>query len=203
MLRIAEGEQLLFELGEIDALVAAPRLVQHHVVLVSGITAIVGLERADLAARELGAPHHVEHPADLLARDHRLETVAAGVVDELGRVGRTVGPDEMTRSGAGDTRIDETGPRPGGRIRDDGRTRGRAHLRGERVHGVVRQPVTDLTGFVVTDEHLIDDLVVAARARGVVRAVQHELAPRDVGESVRVVAGGQEQRRQWFGAFLE
>ena len=73
----------------------------------------------------------------------------------------------------------------------------------ERVDRVVREPVADLACFRVADADLLDDLVAAARARRVVRAVQDQLSPRDLGERVRVLRGRQEEGRERLGALLE
>ncbi|HVJ98518.1 MAG TPA: hypothetical protein VNC41_16945, partial [Acidimicrobiia bacterium] len=66
-----------------------------------------------------------------------------------------------------------------------------------------REAVADLTRFVVTHKDLVDDFVVAARARRVVRAVQHELFPSERGERVRILRGRGEQRGERLGPLLE
>ena len=100
------------------------------------------------------------------------------------------GPTKWHGPRPGNVRLDEAASAP----RAVGFTttvapRGRVDVRGERAHRVAREAVADLARLVVAHEHLVDDLVAAARARRVVRAVQDELAPRDVGERVRVLLG--------------
>ena len=82
------------------------------------------------------------------------------------------------------------GRAPRGRVDDERRAARRVDLPcASVVHRVVRESVADLARFGVAHEHLVDDFVVAARARRVVRAVQHEVAPRDRGQRVRVLLG--------------
>ena len=96
----AELEQLLAQLGEVAARVAGPGLVQHD--LVRRRRRVGDLVRRDVAARELGAAHQVEHPAHLLAGDHRREGLAADLADDLRRT-------------CGARRVEDvgTGPLPG------------------------------------------------------------------------------------------
>ena len=86
-----------------------------------------------------------------------------------------------------------TGPSPGngtvdqsaagdrGGIDDDGRSRRRVHLGRELVQCVARQRGPDVARLLVAHPHRFDHFVVAARARRVVRAVEHEVAPRCAG----------------------
>ena len=149
--------------------------------------------RRDLTARELRAAHEVEHPPHLLAGDHGLVDLAGDDADQLRR-------ERACRR----ARRSDTGLRPGAVPRRS-RTRARAvgftttvELGGastslrERVQRVAHEPVADLARLVVAHEDVVDDLVVTARARRVVRAVEHEVAPREREERVRVLrrAGG-------------
>ena len=91
----------------------------------------------------------------------------------------------------------------GGAVHDDGRRRRRVDRGREVPERVAGEGLADVARFLVAHAHRLDDLVVAARARRVVRAVQDELAPADVEERVRVGLGREEQRAQRFGAALE
>ena len=74
----------------------------------------------------------------------------------------------------------------------------------ERVQCVADEPVADLARFLVAHEHVIDDLVVAARARRVVRAVEDDVAPRDDrGTSAGTARRGMKQRAHRLGLPLE
>ena len=80
---------------------------------------------------------------------------------------------------------------------------GRVDLVGERGERVAGQRLADVARLLVAHSHRLDDLVVAARARRVVRAVEHQVAPADVEQRVRVAVGGEEQRAQRLGTALE
>ena len=56
---------------------------------------------------------------------------------------------------------------------------------GQRGERVVGQRLADVARLLVAHSHRLDDFVVAARARRVVRAVQHQVAPADVEQRVR------------------
>ncbi len=87
-----------------------------------------------------------------------------------------------------------TATRPGrgarGRVHHDGRRRWRVDLGREVPERVTRQRLADVARLLVADAYRLDDFVVAARARRVVRAVEHELAPTDPQQRSGIVAHG-------------
>ena len=80
---------------------------------------------------------------------------------------------------------------------------GASTSRAEVLDRLADEAVADLAGLLVADHHRVDDLVGAARARRVVRAVEHEQAPRDVEQPARVPLGGEQQRRERLGPPLD
>ena len=99
-----------------------------------------------------------------------------------------------------------TAPNPGAvgrRVHDDDRARRCVDLCAQRVEGLGCERVTDVARLLVPHDHRVDHLVVAARTRGVVRAVQHEVPPCHAEERVRALVGREEQRAQRLRAPLD
>ena len=71
------------------------------------------------------------------------------------------------------------------------------------MYGVACEPVTDLSRLGIADDDLVDDFVVTTGARRVMGAVQDQVAPCNCRERVRVLRGGQQQRRQRLRALLQ
>src|SRR5262249_53482977 len=69
--------------------------------------------------------------------------------------------------------------------------------------GVAGEAVADVAGVLVADHDRVDDLVVTARARRVVRAVEHQIAPRELEQTRRVALGGKEERAHRLGPALD
>ena len=57
--------------------------------------------------------------------------------------------------------------------------------------------------FLIAHPHRLDDLVGAAGARGIVRAVQHEVPPRDVEQRSRIRRSVEHERAERFGAAFD
>ena len=75
---------------------AGPGVVQGE--LDGAVGEVASLDAGDLGARELGAAHHLDHPADLRAGDRGGEAVAGGARDELRRARRAVDRHDVHRA---------------------------------------------------------------------------------------------------------
>ena len=89
---------------------------------------------------------------------------------------------------------------PRGAVHHDGRRRRRVDRGRERAERVAGERLADVARLLVAHADRLDDLVGAARARRVVRAVEDELLPADVEQRVRVGVGREEQRAERLGA---
>ncbi len=190
---VAQAQQLVAQLLEIGGGLAAVDAVKLQ--LDGPVPGTLEVVAADARPRELGAAHHLEHPPHLLARHRGREAFAADRPHHLGRHRRAAGRHQVHRALAGHVPAHEPAPVGAGRVHHERGAGGGVDLDRHLVQRLADEHVPDLAGVVVSDEHLVDDLVVAARARRVVRAVEHEVPPRDVEERVRR-AVRQKERRQ-------
>ena len=168
--------------------------------------AVVGLGHvvvANALTGELGPVHHLEHPPHLLSGDDGREPLAGEHSERLGRARFAVGRHEVERPFPGDAHRQQAAAPRLRRVHDQRRPGRGVHLGGELPHRLPREDVADLARLVIADHHLVDDLVVAARARGVVRAVLHELLPCHPEERVGIPVRRHEQGRQRLRAPLE
>ena len=164
------------------------------------------LDAVRCGAGELGAAHHLEHPADLLA-DDQVEMPSPVVVvctTCVGHGGAVVerdagAPDRRPGSGT----LDDADAVACGAFTTTVDAGGTSTVVASVRTASRVSAVADLARLLVAHQHRVDDLVGAARARRVVRAVEHELAPRDVEQRVRVVGRREQQRRQRLGVALE
>ena len=161
--RLAEGEELFLGGLEVDLRLARRGIVERE--LDGAVGEFGALHLADARARELGAAHHLQDPADLLAHHDGADALAASRCDHLrghGLVGGDV--DEMHRPGAGDGQLDDSAARGGGGVDHHRRTGGRVHRLGERDERVLGECLGDVARLLVPDAHRLDHFVVAARA---------------------------------------
>ena len=172
--------------------------------LVTAVGERAVLDPCDAGAGQLRSPHHLEDPPDLLADHDGGDALALDRAHDLGGAGGpVVDRHQVHRTGAGERDLDQPAARAGGAVHHDGRRRWRVDRGRQLPERVTGEGVADVTRLLVAHAHRLDDLVGAARARRVVRAVEDQLAPPDVEERGGILRGREEQRAQGFGDALE